>query len=183
MSRLIGLVGRRGVGKDTVGDHLVSRHGFRKQSFAGPIKEACALLFQVDPAAFEDRVRKEQPLKYGLSPRQMAQLVGTDFFRNQVSPTFWLDYFEQWYDAHRHEAVVVTDVRFQNEVDLIHKLGGEVWRIVREPSCPRSKADEHISEAGVDSLVGVMRTLDNNGTVEALRQAVDRQVLQKEDVA
>ena len=181
MSRLIGLVGRRGVGKDTAADYLVARHGFRKQAFARPIKEACALLFQVDPKVFEDRASKETPLRYGLSPRQMAQLVGTDFFRNQVSPTFWLDYFQGWYEAHRNEAVVVTDVRFQNEVDLIKQLGGEVWRIVRDPGSPLTEADSHISETGIDSLEHIDCDVPNEGTVEALHQALES-VLQKKNV-
>lgn len=182
MSRLIGLVGRRGVGKDTVGDYLVSRHGFRKQAFARPIKEACALLFQVDPLVFEDRTLKETPLKYNLSPRQMAQLVGTDFFRNQVSPTFWLDYFEDWLASHRDEAVVVTDVRFQNEVDLIRKLGGEVWFIARNTGDRNEVADLHISESGIDSLSNITRTVPNDGTLEELHASVER-LLEEENVA
>jgi hypothetical protein len=183
MSRLIGLVGRRGVGKDTAGDYLVARHGFRKRAFARPIKEACALLFQIDPLAFEDRVLKETPMKYGLSPRQMAQVVGTDLFRNHVSPTFWLDYFEDWYKAHRDEAVVVTDVRFQNEVDLIKALGGEVWHIKRQSSLPRDAADSHASEAGVDSLVHVSHTIHNDGTPEELHSTLRRLLLEEEEVA
>jgi len=52
--KLIGLVGTKGVGKDTVGDYLVSSSNYIKRSFATPIKEACAILFHLPLEIFED---------------------------------------------------------------------------------------------------------------------------------
>ena len=38
---LIGLVGRKGVGKDTFADYLVKNHQFEKHAFAEPLKQIC----------------------------------------------------------------------------------------------------------------------------------------------
>lgn len=35
---ILGIAGRKGSGKDTVGDYLVARHGFVRVAFADPVK-------------------------------------------------------------------------------------------------------------------------------------------------
>ena len=42
---IIGLSGKKRVGKDTVADYLVSKYGFIKYSFADPIKAVAKILF------------------------------------------------------------------------------------------------------------------------------------------
>ena len=38
---IIGILGNKRVGKDTVADYLVKNYGFIKYNFADPIKEIC----------------------------------------------------------------------------------------------------------------------------------------------
>lgn len=167
---LLGLVGKKRVGKDTLADYLVSHHHYTKRAFAAPIKEACALLFQVPTSSFEDVCEKERVVaRHGMSPRTMMQMVGTDMFRKQVHQDFWLRHFVEWYHhsaKHQTQNVVVTDIRFQNELDLIKELGGTVVRVVRPGQL--EDEDTHVSEQGVDSLVGVDMTIENSGTKEDL---------------
>ena len=80
----MGLLGTKGVGKDTVADYMISHYNFDKRAFASPIKEACAILFQLPIARFESEGKELCDEKHGLSPRQMMQLVGTDFFRDNA---------------------------------------------------------------------------------------------------
>jgi hypothetical protein len=178
--KLVGLLGTKGVGKDTVADYMVSHYNFEKRAFASPIKEACAILFQLPISKFEGEDKEVCDVHHhGLSPRQMMQLLGTDFFRDQVSQDFWIDHFKKWYAARdSSRPVVVTDVRFQNEVDVIKALGGTVVRIIR----PRggigrhTRPDAHITERGVGSLQGVDATIENDGSLEELYGKVRQQM-------
>lgn len=175
--KLVGLLGTKGVGKDTVADYMVSRYNVEKRAFASPIKEACAILFQLPIGRFEGEDKEVCDAHQCLSPRQMMQLVGTDFFRDQVRQDFWIDHFKKWYAARDpSRPVVVTDVRFQNEVDVIKALGGMVVRITRphEGSGRHTMSDDaHITERGVAELQGVHATIENVGSLEELHGKVN----------
>lgn len=163
---VVGLVGTKGVGKDTAARILVEKHAFQARKFAQPIKAACAILFQVPESHFEGPEKEAVVPRHGLSPRQMMQLVGTDMFRTIVHRDFWVRHFEDWVAEQEPDAkIVVTDVRFANEVDAIRRLGGTVVRIVRASSDHGS--DAHVSETGVAAL-RVDREIQNNGTIEQL---------------
>ena len=177
--KLVGLLGTKGVGKDTVADYMVSHNNFDKRAFASPIKEACAILFQLPIARFEGEGKELCDQEHGLSPRQMMQLVGTDFFRDKVSQDFWIDHFKRWYAAHDpSRSVVVTDVRFQNEVDVIKALGGVVVRVTRpheheqEQNGRHTMPDTHITEQGVAKVQGVDVSIENDGSLEELYDKV-----------
>ena len=63
--------------------------------------------------------------------------------------------------------VCITDVRFPNEVELIHSLGGKVIRIDRDGCQP---VNGHASETAVDGMEDC--TLTNNGTIKDLHNSV-----------
>ena len=42
---IIGLCGKKRVGKDTFADYLVDNYNFDKYAFANPLKEACRIMF------------------------------------------------------------------------------------------------------------------------------------------
>ena len=44
MGKLIGLLGRKRVGKDTVADYLINNYNFTKHAFANPIKEVLKIM-------------------------------------------------------------------------------------------------------------------------------------------
>lgn len=160
---LIGLVGKKGVGKDTVADYIVQQHGFVKRAFADPIKEACTIIFQLAPEQLSDRLLKEKvDERFGMSPRKMMQWLGTDVVRQQIRDDFWVQHFMAWYTPGSN--VVVPDIRFQDELDAVKRLGGIVIRITR----PGAAEDKHISETGVDSLTGVHEVVCNDSSITEL---------------
>ena len=100
-----------------------------------------------------------------LTPRRILQVVGTDIFRAWDSEC-WVKALDA--QIVHLDNVVVTDVRFPNEVDYIHKRGGIVIRIVRPDT--DKPAPEHVSE-DVGALQ-VDHEIYNTDTVKGLRHKV-----------
>jgi len=133
---VIGLTGAAGSGKDTAADALREHHRFIKLSFAEPVYEMMSIVTLTPVEVLRDRSTKEAVItKMGVSPRKLGQTLGTEWGRNMINQNIWVDHL----DARLHDielrtglvGLVISDVRFQNEVDYVHSLGGEVWRIER----------------------------------------------------
>jgi len=168
---LIGMCGAAGSGKDTIADIL----GFDRVAFADPLYEMVAIVTGLTPAEMRDRETKEREIGWlGQSPRQLLQTLGTEWGRDTISQTIWVDTamrrVRDLLDAGR--SVVVTDVRFANEAAAIKAAGGVIWQVVRGQGSIKGLAARHASEAGVDPLL-IDRVLGNWSTIERLRQTVE----------
>jgi len=84
---------------------------------------------------------------FGKSPREIMQLLGTEFARNMIDENVWVTALMR--QLNDEDNYVIDDVRFPNEAAAIHARGGKVVRVVR-PGDP-SKKDSHISEQGLNS--------------------------------
>jgi hypothetical protein len=136
---IIGLVGFIGSGKGTVGD-ILEQKGFIKDSFAKPLKDACSVIFGWPREMLEgdtevSRKWREEPDVYWsekfnkeFSPRLALQLMGTEAGRNVFHTDVWVI---SLLNRAKGKDVVVTDVRFQNEIDYIQKNGGIIIRVKR----------------------------------------------------
>ena len=142
---IIGVVGPKGAGKDTIADYLVANHGFTKLAFADPVKKVCEVMFALDPVYFHcPRLKEEVVTAWGYSPRQMMQIVGTDMVRSQMGDKFWIQHFQVRLQALGPDAkVVVSDVRFANEADFIQSLPDSFLLRVTNGSVG---TDPHVSE-------------------------------------
>ena len=138
---IIGLVGFIGSGKDTVASRFIS-YGCVKDSFAAPLKDACAAIFGwprelLEGDTVESREFRETPdmfwtRKLGIdnfTPRLSLQLVGTDVLRNHFHQDIWLSSLEYRFRIKNSDQnVVISDARFRNELELIKSLNGiVVW--------------------------------------------------------
>jgi hypothetical protein len=86
-------------------------------------------------------------------------------FNKIVGHSFWVKRFQKWYDNQPHKNVVLPDVRFPQEVDVIKSMGGIMIRVHRESVVP--KIISHPSE-DVNSLSGIDISVQNNGTINEL---------------
>lgn len=167
---IIGLLGKRGVGKDYIANKL-----FEKQT-KPTLLVALADHFKIDGIVdlnLEfDKVFGEKDLY----TRKMLQDLGTKYGRQKNNPNIWIDKLENWIRIHHKRGIkkfIVTDVRFQNEVDWIHKLGGKVFKIeAPKRNIDRIKKEEsndinnetrnHISEIGIDQIKNYDFTINND---------------------
>ena len=141
MQQIIGLVGFIGSGKGTAGD-ILSGMGYAKESFAKGVKDTTSVMFGWDRKLLEgdteeSRKWRETPDKYwsfkfgrDFTPREALQKMGTEVGRDVFHKDFWLFELENRLMFH-DTPVVVTDVRFPNEIDWIHSIGGKVIEIQR----------------------------------------------------
>jgi hypothetical protein len=131
MKRVIGFCGKIGSGKSTAARYLVEEHGFVRKPFAGPLKEMFAHFLSLQGASPEEIQRmvygdlKEEPTEYlsGQTPRLGMQLLGTEWGR-AINCDLWVDAWMR--SVAPHPRVVVDDVRFVNEMHVVHEFGGIV---------------------------------------------------------
>jgi hypothetical protein len=177
---VLGFTGLKGSGKDTaaafVMEHL-ERRGVvgHKLAFASPLKGMVRVLLEArgcpTPFDYTDGQRKEAATPYlmGKSARQVMQLLGTEWGRNLIAPDLWIDTWRRSAEMAlaKRRVVVVTDVRFPNEVEAVCALGGRVYRVDRATE----SRDLHPSEAQVYDLAPVTPTR-NDGSLAQVRTNV-----------
>jgi hypothetical protein len=163
---LIGLIGYKRSGKNTVADTLVECFGYRAIAFADPLREMALAIDplvgsfplpgQLMPPADGWRLSEVldaigyEKAKEIPEVRRFYQRLGTNGVR-ALDPGFWLRLGEQRIDNLRsieRSPVAVTDARFPNEANAIRNRGGWIVRVVRPGFEPEEGA--HESETALD---------------------------------
>lgn len=207
---LIGLCAQKQNGKDTMADYLCHKYKFVKLSFASPLKEACKILFGFTEAQVNGSEKEIIDEKWGVSPRTVLQFVGTDLFRDQmktiipgIGDNFWALCLKNSIDkiikSTPDARIVISDVRFPNEVKMIQQLGGLIVKIARSSSvqhpatATESKSSlekkindikgnsliennitsQHVSEKMIDTIKGDV-LIENNGTILQFYEKIDK---------
>ena len=164
---IVGISGRKNTGKTTLSELLIKR-GFERASFATPLKEYVAKLFNWQLGSLYTQLGKEElldnpviwdkhtcfkledmvgiklnfidKLKFN-TRRDALQYIGTDVLRG-ADPEFHVKKFsEKFIDGN----YVVDDVRFLNEVDTLRKMNGVCVHIIRPYNWIYSNHDSEIS--------------------------------------
>lgn len=178
---IIGLTGKMGNGKNSVGLILCKKYGYEEASFAFELRMEVseAIRSKTFPEGVPEHIRQYlstcDPEDVWLKPtpdgmRIALQYWGTDLRRAEDE-----DYWVKLLFANIKGTdckYVVTDVRFPNEAKAIAENGGKLWRV-----CGRKAANNgipgHRSEAYADAITCDC-TIKNTGTLEILEKEVDR---------
>jgi thymidylate synthase (FAD) len=100
---------------------------------------------------------------------QLLQLVGSDCMRNLIDENIWVSILrERWIESNK-PIIIISDVRFDNEVEMIKREGGIVIKIERPSNISSSdgRSKTHISESTVDSLK-YDKLIINDSTIDDL---------------
>lgn len=187
---IIGLGYQKQVGKDTVANYLIKRYGFKKSAFAAPLKELVTICNKKE--GFNEGLNYWAE-RYGLSKeheiydllfarkfcenwrerdergkqRKFLQWLGTDIFRNKVDKDFWIGAMRRQILHERGADLVITDVRFPNEAELLEQEGYLV-RVTRGIAL----TDLHKSETALQNY-DFPYIITNNDTFSSLYNQVD----------
>lgn len=195
---IIGLSGKKLSGKDTTYTFIAEWADskdmpVRRDAFADRLKISASNALgmhrfpDIDPVAFCNQLKEvgtihvqcldsEHPYTdVTITGREYLQWFGTEAHREVFGSEFWLRPIEEAYRADPATLTVITDVRFDNEAVLIHKLGGVVWQINR-PGL--DTGDQHASEKPLKARQ-VDHYIQNDDTLDWLKSIVVR-LLEKE---
>jgi hypothetical protein len=146
---------------------------FKKISFASPMREFCSNLLSAlghDGVVLLRDKKEEKVAGIGVSPRQMMQTLGTEWGRSCIHPELWIMVAAGAVEQQRNQGrnVVIDDVRFPNEAEMIRRLGGELWLVDRPGTAYEGG---HASEG---ALVDLMpdAVINNSGSLEDLQTIV-----------
>jgi hypothetical protein len=168
---IIGFVGFIGSGKDTAADYLVNFHEFRRDSFANTLKDAVAAVFGWDRVLLEGRTaearawREEVDTWWAerlgipeLTPRWILQRWGTEVCRRGFHDDIWIASVENKMRK-TTDNIVISDVRFPNEIKAIHNAGGLVVRVKRgeDPEWYQDAVNMNAGETNMSWLTSKIR--------------------------
>lgn len=125
------------------------------------------------PSWFRSKLRGvlgDTALSFKTTPRSILQKIGTEFFREYVSESFWTDIAPR-------SGVIMTDVRFANELEYIRRNGGVIIKIVNENQ-RGIKNSGHASEQLVYTATPDITLVHDGVNLQSIASKVDAIVYQ-----
>tara|TARA_Y200000002_G_C22393435_1_gene542520 strand:- start:92 stop:667 length:576 start_codon:yes stop_codon:yes gene_type:complete len=183
---IIGLVGKKNVGKDLVASFFES-NDFIKLTFASTLKEAVKILFNWSDKQVNDDKEIIDP-NWNITPREILQLLGTEFLRfkldDKLSKEIEFKGNKKDFSFHikdlflrniklfnEDKNIVISDVRFIEEYNFIKWLGGKTVKINR--NVKKNEFSYHISETQLDQINDFDFTIENNFSIGHLNKIVN----------
>lgn len=168
---LIGLHGKRNVGKDTVAGMIKEHMLLPVQliAFADRLKVLCSATFNMPIEQFYDQTLKESvQTRYG-TPR-MIMIEMADMLREKYGSHFFVDIVRDQIKSMADSAktVVVTDIRTEYEAAMVRGMGGHIIHVLRETNMP---VIDHESERGIVRKFEDL-TLRNHGSLGDLNRGL-----------
>lgn len=186
--RLIGLGGLKRSGKDTLAEHWHDRWGYVVMGMSEPLLDMAlvlnpwinfpapreSMLGQVSIGApLAEIVEKEGYTKAKEYPevRAFLQRLGTDVGREMIDQDLWIKQAAAAIRKHWSEgkSVVLTGIRFPNEIDMIRSMGGTTLSITRGTL---AADDSHASETSL-TPGDFTWLIENNSTLANLYSTGD----------
>ena len=166
--KIIGLLARSRSGKDTVADYIISNYksyNIVKRRLAGPIKNAVKELYGLNDDDLESDTKDIHIQKFNCSPREIMvqitktvmDLSGIDFFTNRL-----YDIIEYEHTSGKPEITIIPDIRYQHDIDRIHKNNGIIIKIERNIQNVIYSNENSIENMDADYIIV------NNGSLDEL---------------
>lgn len=195
--RIVGLHGLPRTGKDTIALRLTTEFGFHRLAFADALKSTLARTFgvtveylnshKVTPTEklalincvdhqFYRWCSSQLKMLEPRTSREVMQIYGTDFAQSVFGKTVWSDRlkFAASFCLVNGASVVVSDVRFEHEVEALQTLGNtfncpvEIWMVTR----PGTSGSQHISDKSLPLTV-IDEIITNDTGLAGLYDQVD----------
>ena len=171
--KIIGLVGRYRVGKDTVAEYIIEQFNeYKIERLSNPLKKAVCNLYNFTPEQVESNQKEEIDKRYGFTPRE-AIVSLTNYMMSIMDVDHFTKLLYNKYDTgDTSKYIILPDIRYPHDIDEVKKRGGIVIKIKR-----LSTFSFHDHEYIVDSLKADYY-IDNDGTIDDLHNKV-KEILEK----
>jgi dephospho-CoA kinase len=179
---IIGITGNKQHGKSTIANYLIDNFNYVELAFAKPLKDVCEILFDFDYEQLYGNKKEIIDERWKQTPRKLFEYIGTELFRKQIGEVlpevngeFWIKIIENKINTiiknNENAKIVISDIRFQNELDFIKKLNYNVHTIkVIRPE--KLENYTHDSEKNIQEF-NTEYVFMNNGTIEDLYKIID----------
>ena len=170
--RLIGIAGQARAGKDTLCSYMLDNLDgiWLRSSFADPIKE----MLRAIGVDCSDDAKAVVSDDYGVTPRHMMQTLGTEWGRHMIDGDIWVKAFAR---MNAGKCVIVPDVRFENEAELVREHGVLIHLVGRG-----GIEGNHVSENAIEFKPGDI-VIDNSRDLAWLHGQVDGNAVLGEFIA
>jgi hypothetical protein len=177
---LLGVCGKARHGKDCLTDILKSKYNYSQYFFAKPVKDACKVIFDLSDEQLYGDLKETVDERWGISPREMLQTFGTEImqyefgnklpaFKDKIYRSFWVEKFKNWYKQNSSQNIVISDVRFQHELDALRELNATIIKV--DASKRIKSTDNHLSENELNDVEPDF-IVYNNGTLSDFEHVV-----------
>ena len=99
--------------------------------------------------------------------REIMQAYGE--FHRSIDVNYWVKKVVDKIEKECYSNVIITDIRYPNELSAINTFSGVSINIVREDA-PEIHGSKHSSETSMDSVTDYDFVVNNNGTIEDLKE-------------
>jgi hypothetical protein len=144
---LIGFMGGLQSGKDT--SFTLTKEIFPRAeriAFADIVKKSASAALGISLDTFE-YLKTHPTARYSVDGvdgevvsdfhiREFIQRYGTEAHRDIFGEDFWVDLVLPKHFNHENRLVIITDVRFENEIDRVKLLGGIIINVIRKKNSP-----------------------------------------------
>lgn len=180
---IIGLIGQKRVGKDTVAIILKDLNSnFKSMALAEPIKQIARIMFNFTEEQLYDDAKDIIDEKWGIKPRDFFERFGTEIMqydiynylpnlKNKVPERlFWVKSLLSKIDS--NDDIIITDVRGLHELLEIKKHNAIFIKIIRKLEINNENMHITQKEAGEIPDEYIFDTIINDGSLDDLREKV-----------
>jgi len=189
MKKIIGIIGKKQTGKDTLALYISLKYGGRRITIASGVKDTCEAMFGWSKEQLYGKLKEVVDPRWGITSRQSFQWLGTEIGQFELSklPGYkqerfhWCVLTKQKIEELEKEKkftetkpIIITDIRFLHEHHYFKEYAGDSIqfipiRLIRNTGFN----DTHSSEAESITLQADY-TLENDGSVSQLYKKFDQ---------
>jgi len=155
LPRIIGVLGRSRVGKDTFAQVVVAETDglYQVHRLASPLKGACISLFGFTHEQVEGPEKEQLDVGHGIRPRdamiwltqQTMAFAGQDFFSRRL--------WGAWDRGLIGPYIIVPDIRYEHDIEWVRERGGVVVKIERTGAGVTHEVEDNIDTLQGDYLI------------------------------
>ena len=185
---IIGLIGQKRVGKDTVASIIREfDNEYKFMALADPIKDIARIMFNFSEKQLYDAEKDMIDAKWNIKPRDFFEQFGTDIMQFDIykylpalesrvpQRKFWI--LSLLSKLQETDKVIITDIRGQHELEEVIKFNSNAKfiRIIRPTNSSTDINNRlHITQIEPNQIREeyITETIINDGTIDELREKV-----------